>query len=75
MEVATISIGIFVFLLLTSIAWFIDILSWNRGICKENGLSWEYFDTDSQGGRGYKAGDYTTWISWPFVDRSYRRQM
>lgn len=37
---------------------------WNNGICKENGLHWEYFDTDSQGGKGYKAGDVYTWFSW-----------
>ena len=46
----------------------LDALTWNNGICKENGLPWEYFDSDSQGGRGYKAGGHTCWISWPGVD-------
>lgn len=41
---------------------------WNDGICKENGETWVLFDRDSQGGRGYKAGDYTCWISWPMID-------
>ena len=41
---------------------------WNSGICRANGLPWTRFDTDSQGGRGYVAGDEYTWISWP-VDR------
>ncbi len=42
---------------------------WNGGICKKNGRSWEYFDTDSQGGRGYQAGGQTCWISYPQIDR------
>jgi len=42
--------------------------TWNNGICKENGLPWNHFDTDSQGGRGYKAGDRMCWISWPYID-------
>ncbi len=37
---------------------------WNGGVCKKNGLPWVYFDTDSQGGRGYQAGDQVTWQSW-----------
>jgi len=41
---------------------------WNSGICKENGLPWVHFDTDSQGGRGYKAGNCSCWISWPYID-------
>ena len=42
--------------------------AWNKGICRENGLPWKRFDTDSQGGRGYNAGDQYCWISWPGVD-------
>lgn len=42
---------------------------WNDGICAENGLPWTHFDNDSQGGRGYKAGDQTCWISWPEIDK------
>jgi len=39
-------------------------VEWNNGICKENGWPWEYFDTDSQGGRGYRADDIYCWQSW-----------
>lgn len=41
---------------------------WNGGVCKQNGLPWQMFDRDSQGGRGYKAGGIYCWISWPGVD-------
>ena len=26
---------------------------WNNGVCPWCGHNWRYFDTDSQGGRGY----------------------
>ena len=42
---------------------------WNKGICEENNLPWIHFDTDSQGGRGYKAGDRYCWITCPWVDQ------
>ena len=38
--------------------------SWNNGICAKNGIPWENRDTDSQGGRLYRAGEETTWISY-----------
>jgi hypothetical protein len=41
---------------------------WNGGICKDTGKPWELFDTDSQGGRGYKSENHWIWISYPFVD-------
>ena len=44
--------------------------SWNNGICGKCGKKWIYFDTDSQGGRGYKdKNDHTIWISYPKIDR------
>ena len=43
---------------------------WNGGICRKTGLPWEYFDTDSQGGRGYHSKDEVVWISWPFIEGS-----
>ena len=43
---------------------------WNNGICADNGLPWERFDTDSQGGRGYKAGEFTIWVSYPGIEKS-----
>ena len=52
--------------------YFSEKASWNNGICTETGEPWVYFDTDSQGGRGYKSGDYcTTWISYPGIDHNY----
>ena len=41
--------------------------SWNNGVCEECNTPWKNFDTDSQGGRGYKCGCgefHTTWISY-----------
>lgn len=45
--------------------------SWNDGICALTGEKWIRFDTDSQGGRGYKSGNVYTWISWRRIDRGY----
>ena len=44
---------------------------WNDGICSISGKKWIHFDTNSQGGRGYKdnEGNYC-WISWG-VDKNY----
>ena len=43
---------------------------WNGGFSKI-GKPWVRFDTDSQGGRGYKdgRGNYC-WISWPGIDKT-----
>lgn len=43
---------------------------WNGGTCPQTGEPWRYFDTDSQGGRGYVSGSYRIWISWPGIDSS-----
>jgi hypothetical protein len=42
---------------------------WNNGIAP-CGTKWKDFDTDSQGGRGYKCkcGKHSTWVSY-WVDR------
>ena len=47
----------------------IERRTWNRGQCK-CGSPLEYFDTDSQGGRGYvcRSCNRTVWISYPWVD-------
>jgi hypothetical protein len=59
------------FAILTMAAcWWHDFYEWNNGACRSSGREWRYFDTDSQGGRGYADGEgNTTWISWPFIDR------
>lgn len=57
------------FFMLSVIGYFLERRAWNGGTCALNGLPWIHFDNDSQGGRGYKAGEVRIWISWP-VDRS-----
>jgi len=44
---------------------------WNKGKCPDCNKKWRYFDTDSQGGKGYTCDkcDRTIWISWPFIDK------
>lgn len=51
------------------LAAFFDARQWNGGICAEYGEPWQHFDTDSQGGRGYKCRDRTIWVSWPVDHR------
>lgn len=52
--------------------WAHDRYVWNDGHCRTCGWEWVWFDTDSQGGRGYKCyGQHHTWISWPWVDSDY----
>ena len=58
-------------ILAMALCWLHDAYEWNDGICRLSGSRWVYFDTDSQGGRGYTDGaGNTTWISWPFVDHN-----
>ena len=55
------------FSLLAFYARSLEKRSWNNGFCKCGG-KWIYFDTDSQGGRGYKCDvpscQYGVWISY-----------
>jgi hypothetical protein len=48
--------------------------TWNKGVCRKNGLPWVFQDQDSQGGRLYRAGEEITWISWP-VDKAIKQQL
>ena len=43
---------------------------WNGGKCPNDGIPWRYFDTDSQGGRGYTCDscDKTILVSYPLID-------
>lgn len=45
----------------------------NNGICPLCGTNLRYFDSDSQGGRGYCCDNcsYRTWVSWNTVDKIY----
>lgn len=58
-----------VYLFICFLCYLIDRKKWNKGICKESGMPWILFDTDSQLGRMYKdnACHYAD-ISWP-VDK------
>lgn len=49
--------------------WRQEYVIWNKGFCSCGGR-WINFDTDSQGGRGYKCDTCKTslWVSYP-VDR------
>ena len=61
--------GLVVFFSIGAIASRVEAKQWNYGRCKECNDSWECFDTDSQGGRGYKCGcGKYVWISYK-VDR------
>lgn len=60
---------IVILLLITPVAigvigYIYDYIDWNRGICPKCGKEWEYFDTDSAGGRGYKCACRHIWISY-----------
>lgn len=44
---------------------------YNKGICKICGEELKFFDTDSQGGRGYICpNNHTVWVSYPLIDRN-----
>jgi len=45
------------------IGWQLDRYTWNKGICRANGIPWEIRDRDSQGGYLIRAGDETTWLN------------
>lgn len=69
MNIYALLFGIGVAMLIAALAWRSDMRAWNGGY-SPSGKPWMRFDTDSQGGRGYKDdnGNYC-WISWPFVER------
>jgi hypothetical protein len=51
------------------VAYMLERQDWNGGFCPGTGKPWQFFDRDSQGGRGYVSGPYRIWISWPGIDR------
>ncbi len=46
-------------------AYKIEKRLWNNGICAKYNEPWVYFDSDSQGGRGYKCHEQYLWVSYP----------
>jgi hypothetical protein len=53
------------------IGYFLEKKAFNDGICPHCGKPLEYYDTDSQGGRGYICNhcDYGCWVSWKCIDK------
>ncbi len=49
-------------IILFVISYFLRRKLWNNGKCSKCGKKWVYFDTDSQGGKGYTDGKHYIWI-------------
>ena len=59
-----------IFFLVGGIAKHFESKDWNNGFCRECRTAWKYFDTDSQGGRGYKCSNkHYFWASYK-VDKN-----
>lgn len=60
-----------VFALAIFLASYAEARRYNNGKCVKCGNELKYFDSDSQGGRGYKCSNcgHTVWVSYPWVDR------
>lgn len=78
METLVVSILIFVGIAYTiaHIGIILERKSFNNGVCPKCGHKLRYFDTDSQGGRGYICDRclYDAWVSYNCVDRDYTNQ-
>lgn len=61
------------FIVFWVLAVYFEKKSFNNGICPYCNTKLNCFDMDSQGGRGYtcKRCDYTTWVSYPSVDKDF----
>ena len=56
---------------LRTLGYILDKRDWNNGICRKSGKPWEYFDSASDGSRGYKDGTGNfTWIIYN-LDKDY----
>lgn len=74
-------IVIFIVIVIFSVVGYImgprsEAKRFNGGVCPLCGEKFRYFDTDSQGGRGYTCDNcmYTTWVSYNRVDRHFREK-
>ena len=70
--IAVFAISVVIFMFCGGIVYYFKEKKWwNNGVCPANNQKWIYFDTDSQGGRGYKTADnkYVCWISWNNIDK------
>lgn len=53
--------------------YFYEKKIWNNGKCSKCQSQWNYFDSTSQGDRGYKCDcDEYIWISYPWIDRNQK---
>lgn len=52
---------------------YLEKRDFNNGICPHCKSKLRYFNSDSQGGRGYICNNcnYTTWVSYKVVDKNY----
>lgn len=72
MEAKIVFSAIAIYIVFIAILWISEVIEFNKGKCRHCGGWFEYFDTDSQGGRGYvceKCGN-VIWIGFP-VDKRY----
>lgn len=58
------------------IGMYFEYKDFNNGICPKCGKQLKYFDTDSQGGRGYCCNEcrYFTWVSYHWIDKKYKNK-
>lgn len=63
-----------VLLVVGFVGFFAERRSWNHGKCPKCDTNWSRFDSDSQGGRGYKCKgcEKYIWISYPFIDTYHK---
>lgn len=63
-------LGMLVLGLFALFGYLIEKRLYNKGICPNCGTPLRYFDTDSQGGRGYICDSckYCIWVSYPFIE-------
>lgn len=73
-KIIFISVLVLIFVLGIIVAWYLESKGFNGGVCPKCGHQFKHFDTDSQGGRGYRCEGcgHITWVSYPFVDRNYK---
>lgn len=74
----SVSIAASVYIGIVYLGYRLDVYAWNGGICRICGGRMNWFDTDSQGGRGYRCENDNwepekhphrcVWISYPRVD-------
>lgn len=72
--IVVVCVGLVIFVPTGYIGSTLEKRNFNNGVCVHCGTSLRYFDTDSQGGRGYicdKCG-YATWVSYNRVDGGRR---